>query len=76
MGRPPNKVATEEVKLPVDPATLRMLDDLIEYGRIGTTRPDVVMFILRLWLWENQARLSREIASKDDPFSKAPTQSG
>jgi hypothetical protein len=67
-GRPENKARTEKVTLPVDPATLRMLDSLSAYGRFGVTRPDVVLTILRMWLWDNESRLREGILSSSKPF--------
>jgi hypothetical protein len=67
-GRPKNKTRKEACKLPLDPATLRMLEELEVYGRLGTTKQEIVMYILRSWLWENEARLKAGIASRDNPF--------
>jgi hypothetical protein len=71
MGRPKGKVDTEEVKLAADPTTIKILDSLIEYGRFGTTRSEIVMFIIRSWFWENETRLKTAIASKDRPLGSA-----
>jgi hypothetical protein len=67
-GRPENKAPTEKVILPVDPATLRMLDSLSSYGRFGVTRPDVALTILRIWLWDNESRLKDNIQNASKPF--------
>jgi hypothetical protein len=45
-----------------------MLEELELYGRLGTTKQEIIMYILRSWLWENEARLKAGIASKDNPL--------
>jgi hypothetical protein len=67
-GRPKSKVPKEVLKLRLDPTTLRMLEELEIYGRFGTTKQDIVMHILRTWLWEHEARLIAGIASKVSPL--------
>jgi Arc/MetJ-type ribon-helix-helix transcriptional regulator len=60
---------TTPVPLRVDEATLQKLDALVEYGGYGTSRTEIVMYILRLWLRENHEGLKTEIAAKLAPFS-------
>lgn len=67
-GRPASKTRKAPFKVPLDPATSKMLEELEAYGRLGTTKQEIVMYILRSWLWENEARLRAAIASKDAPF--------
>jgi len=67
-GRPRRKVDTEPLSLQLDPATARMLEALEIYGRVGTTKPEIVLYILRSWLWENESRLRASIQSKEAPF--------
>ena len=67
-GRPKRKVDTEPLNLQLDPATARMLEALEIYGRIGTTKQEIVLYILRSWLWENELRLKSAIRSKESPF--------
>lgn len=67
-GRPKNKTRKGTFKLPLDPTTSRMLEELELYGRLGTTKQEIIMYILRSWLWENEARLKAGIASSDNPF--------
>jgi hypothetical protein len=67
-GRPKRKVDTEPLSLQLDPATARMLEALEAYGRVGTTKPEIVLYILRSWLWENEQRLRAAIQSKETPF--------
>lgn len=67
-GRPKRKVDTEPLSLQLDPATARMLEALEIYGRLGTTKPEIVLYILRSWLWENESRLKTAVQSKDAPF--------
>ena len=69
IGRRKKKTSTEPLKLRLDATTARMLEELEMYGRIGTTKQEIVMHILRTWLWENEARLRAGIASKDKPLS-------
>jgi hypothetical protein len=67
-GRSPKEGFTEKVILAVDEATCVKLDALIEYGGFGTSRSQIVMFILRLWLRENHDAVKADIASKLTPF--------
>jgi len=67
-GRPKRKVETEQLSLQLDPATARMLEALEVYGRIGTTKQEIVLFVLRSWLWDNEPRLKEAIRSKEAPF--------
>jgi hypothetical protein len=74
-GRPRNGVDTEPLVLRLDPVTAKMLEALKGYGRFGPNRQDVVLYILRSWLWENEARLRIAISSKDRPLGFVPTES-
>jgi hypothetical protein len=67
-GRPRKEAKTGKVPLLVDEATLEKLDALVEYGGYGTSRIEVSMYIIRLWLRENHDKLKAEIESKYDPF--------
>lgn len=67
-GRPKRKVDTEPLNLQLDPATARMLETLEVYGRLGTTKQEIVLYVLRSWLWENEPRLKVAIQSKEAPF--------
>ena len=68
-GRPPNKLQSKEVNITgMDPITFRMLEALETYGRFGKTKQDVALFIIRTWLWDNEARLRAAITSKDLPL--------
>jgi len=67
-GRPKRKVETEGLTIQLDPATVRILETLELYGRLGTTRQEIVMHVLRSWLWENEARLRNAIAVKETPL--------
>jgi hypothetical protein len=73
-GRPKSKVPKELLKLRLDPTTLRMLEELETYGRFGTTKQDIVMYVLRTWLWEHEARLVAGIASKARPLGSGADQ--
>ena len=67
-GRPPKKGRTKKVPVPVDEATIRKLDALVEYGGFGTSRPEIMMTVLRIWLLDNDEKIKADIASKDAPF--------
>lgn len=67
-GRPKRKVETESLNLQLDPATARMLQTLEVYGRLGTTKQEIVLYVLRSWLWENETRLRAAIQSKEMPL--------
>lgn len=69
IGRPKSKADNTDLKkLPLDPITWKMLEELEVYGRLGTTKQEIVKYILRSWLWENEARLRAGIAAKESPF--------
>lgn len=70
-GRPKRKVDTEPLTLQLDPATAGMLETMEVYGRLGTTKSEIVLYILRSWLWENEARLKSAIQSRDAPLGVA-----
>ena len=72
-GRRKKRVPTEPLKLRLDPSTSKMLEELEVYGRIGTSKQEIVMFIVRSWLWENEARLRAAILSIERPFGPPPT---
>ncbi len=69
-GRPRRKVDTESLSLQLDPASARMLEALEIYGRVGTTKQEIVLYVLRSWLWENESRLRAAIQSKETPFGE------
>ena len=71
-GRPKRKVETEPLTIQLDPANVRILEALELYGRLGTTKQEIVIYILRSWLWENEPRLKAEIQSKGAPFGLIP----
>ena len=73
-GRPPKQVKPEKVAIPFDGATLQKIDALVNYGGFGTSRSEVAIFIIRLWLWDNQERLKADVSSKDNPFGLCPEQ--
>ena len=66
--RPKHKVDTEPLTVPLDPATARMLEALEAYGRLGTTKQEIILHLLRSWLWENESRLREAIKSREAPF--------
>ncbi len=75
VGRPKNDIDIELLTLRLDPITLRMLEALRGYGRFGATRQEIILYILRSWLWENEPRLKTAIASKDKPLGPVPSES-
>jgi hypothetical protein len=74
-GRPESKTRKVDLPLSIDLVTNRMLQTLAGYGRLGTSRQEVVLFILRSWFWENESRLITGISSEETPLGiKAPQQ--
>jgi len=71
-GRPKQKADTEPLKLRVDRATWKILEELEAYGRLGLTKQDIVLHVLRKWLWDNESRLKAGIALKDSPLTGGP----
>jgi hypothetical protein len=69
VGRPENDVPGREVRITtMDPVTFRMLEGLVMYGRFGRTKQEVVLFIVRSWLFEREASLRSAIASRETPL--------
>ncbi len=52
-----NAVETRKLQLTVDVATDRLVGEIAQLGLHGTTKSEVACSILRMWLWENQAKL-------------------
>ena len=68
-GRPQSKTGSRQLTITnMDVLTFRMLGTLVEYGRFGRSRPEVALFVLRSWLWDNEARLKSGIATSDKPL--------
>lgn len=68
-GRPRNETPPKEITISnMDPLTFRMLGTLIEYGRFGRSRPEIALFIIRSWLWENEEKLKAGIEASDKPL--------
>jgi len=67
-GRPETKGKKIELPLTVDLVTNQFLAGLAAYGRFGTSRQDVLLFILRSWLWEHESRLREAILSAEKPL--------
>lgn len=72
-GRPKNKSRTEPLKLRLDSTTSRMLEELEAYGRFGTTKQEIVLYIVRSWLWEHEIRLKAGMASREKPLGSDPS---
>jgi len=60
-GRPPRSVPLRPIVLKVDPANYRMIEALACFGRFGDSPPAVALSIIRMWLFENEARLKGAI---------------
>jgi hypothetical protein len=74
-GRPRSEAPAKEIKISnMDSLTFRMLGTLIEYGRFGRSRPEIALFIIRSWLWENEEKLRAGIAASDKPLGSVPTE--
>jgi hypothetical protein len=52
----------------VDAVTYRMIEDLVAYGRFGSSNPEVALFIIRQWLFEKEGYLRNAIASRSAPL--------
>lgn len=52
-----NVVETKKLQLTVDVATDRLIGDIAMLGLHGTSKSEVACSIIRMWLWDNQARL-------------------
>ncbi|WP_211904282.1 hypothetical protein [Ralstonia syzygii] len=52
-----NVVDTKKLQLTVDVATDRIVGEIAQLGLHGTTKAEVACSIIRMWLWENQAKL-------------------
>jgi hypothetical protein len=50
-------VPTCKLQLTVDAATDRLIGDITTLGIHGTNKSEVACSIIRMWLWENQAKL-------------------
>lgn len=52
-----NSVETKKLQLTVDISTERIIEEIAALGIHGTSKSEVACSILRMWLWENQAKL-------------------
>jgi hypothetical protein len=50
-------VPTCKLQLTVDAATDRLIGDITSLGIHGTNKSEVACSIIRMWLWDNQAKL-------------------
>jgi hypothetical protein len=50
---------TAKLQVRVDAVTERMVKQLVEVGRFGTTDSEVCCNILRMWFWDNQEKLKQ-----------------
>lgn len=71
-GRPESKAKKTDLPLSIDLITNRMLETLAGYGRFGTSRQEVLLFIVRSWLWENEPRLKAAISLEETPLGIVP----
>lgn len=56
----------------VDAVTFQMIESLVEYGRFGSSNPEVALFIIRHWLMEREEYLRNAIASRRAPLGIYP----
>jgi len=52
-----NIVETKKLQLTVDIATDHLIGEIAQLGLHGTSKSEVACSIIRMWLWENQAKL-------------------
>lgn len=52
-----NAIETKKLQLTVDVATDRLIGDIAALGLHGSSKSEVACSIIRMWLWENQAKL-------------------
>jgi hypothetical protein len=52
-----NAVETKKLQLTVDVATDQLIGEIAQLGLHGASRSEVACSIIRMWLWENQAKL-------------------
>jgi hypothetical protein len=52
-----NLVETTKLQLTIDVSTDRMIGEIAALGIHGTNKSEVACSILRMWLWENNAKL-------------------
>lgn len=52
-----NSVETKKLQLTVDVTTDHLIGEIASLGLHGTSKSEVACSILRMWLWDNQARL-------------------
>lgn len=52
-----SSVETKKLQLTVDIATDHLIGEIASLGLHGTSKSEVACSILRMWLWDNQAKL-------------------
>lgn len=52
-----NSVDTTKLQLTVDVVTDRLIGEIATLGIHGANKSEVACSILRMWIWENQAKL-------------------
>jgi len=52
-----NAVDTKKLQLTVDLATDHLVGEIAQLGIHGTSKSEVACSIIRMWLWDNQAKL-------------------
>jgi hypothetical protein len=58
MGRQ-NSIPTCKLQLTVDSVTDRIVGEIVGLGIHGANKAEVASTIIRLWIWENEDRLSK-----------------
>lgn len=52
-----NVIGTKRIQLTIDVATDRLIGEIAQLGFHGASKPEVACTIIRMWLWDNQAKL-------------------
>ena len=55
-----NRIPTERVQLSLSENLASVLEEMIDLGIFGKTKPEVVASIIANWIWGNEDRLARQ----------------
>lgn len=53
-----NGIKTSKLQLTVDETTDRVVSEMVKVGIHGANKAEVVSWIIRNWIWENQSQLA------------------
>ncbi|WP_206999819.1 hypothetical protein [Trinickia mobilis] len=70
-----NAVETKKLQLTVDVATDYLIGEIAQLGLHGTSKSEVACSIIRMWLWDNQAKLRENGISLRGNVSTGPSDS-